>query len=93
MIRDVKVQAAVKAAAGAAAAGRLVLAYRQNVPASKSGFSGEIGDMGEVIEAVERQGWRLDQLAFDGQQSSNGGCILLFRRVPPPPVQPPWQGR
>lgn len=86
--------AAARAAAGAAERGLEVFAYRQNVRWLQSGFSGEIGGMGEAIGAIESQGWRLDKMAFDGMQSSNGGCILLFRRAPQPPQQPvpqQWQ--
>lgn len=96
MVKDIKVKNAADAAAKAAAARRAVFVYRQNIPATASGFSGEVSDMGEVIEAVERQGWQLDQMSFDGRQSSNGGCILLFRRAvkaQPAPVQPPQQPR
>lgn len=81
MIRGIKLQTAGATAARAAAAGRGVLAYRQNIPATKGGWSGEIPDMGEVIEEIERCGWLLAQMAFDGHQSSHGGCILIFRRA------------
>ena len=80
IVKDVRIKTAAAAAAEAAAAGRGVLVYRQNIPLSKSGWSGEIPDMGEVIEAIERHGWTLAQLAFDGQSSSSGGCIMIFRR-------------
>jgi len=83
IVKDIKIQKAADAAAAAEKAGRGVLAYRQNIPMSKSGWSGDIPDMGEVIDAIERRGWRLDQMAFDGHQSSNGGCILIFRRAAP----------
>jgi len=80
IVRNVKLQTAGATAERAAAAGRAVLAYRQNIPASKGGWSGEIPDMGEVIEQIERCGWQLASMAFDGHQSSHGGCILIFRR-------------
>jgi hypothetical protein len=93
MIKDIKVSSAAEAAQKAARANRSVLVYRQNVPWSKSGWSGEVGDMAEVIEAIEAQGWRLDHMAYDGQQSSNGGCLLLFRRDrhATPPLPPTSQ--
>lgn len=83
MIKDAKIQIAVDAAAKAEKAGRSVLVYRQNVPWGKSGISGAIPDMGEVIEVIEQRGWHLEHLAYDPQQSSNGGCLLLFRRSRP----------
>lgn len=90
---DIAVKGVLQAAARAAAEGRPVLVYRQNISAWKTGWSGEIGGMGEVIAAAESRGWWLDKWVFDGMQSSHGGCILLFRRAqqPPPPPQPQQQ--
>jgi hypothetical protein len=36
-----------------------------NVPATSSGFSGPVSGGAEVIESVERQGWRLSHMAYD----------------------------
>lgn len=81
------------AAAKAAERGLEVWAYRQKIAWLQSGFSGEVGGIGEAIGAIESQGWRLDHMAFDGEQGSHGGCILLFRRArPAPPPQQPQPG-
>ena len=79
LLKNARLAAAAEAAAEAGQAGRQVLVYRQNIPLSRSGWSGEIPDIGEVIEMIERYDWRLDQMAFDSH-TSNGGCIMIFRR-------------
>ena len=35
----------------------------------------------EVIEGIEKSGWRLAQMAYDGAPSKNGAVMLLFRRA------------
>jgi hypothetical protein len=82
VIKDTKASAAAQHAARAAQEGRTVLLYRQNVGATSSGFSGPVGDVAEVIEAIEGQGWELAQLAYDERQSRHGGVLLLFRAAP-----------
>ena len=81
-IKDSNASTAARHAARAAQEGRTVLLYRQNVGAASSGFSGPVGDAGEVIEAIESQGWELAQMAYDKRQSRNGGLMLLFRAAP-----------
>ena len=78
LFKNARLAAAAEAADRAGQAGRQVLVYRQNVPMSQGGWSGEIPDVGEVIEMIERYGWRLDQMAFDAH--ANGGCVMIFRR-------------
>jgi hypothetical protein len=82
VIRDTKASAAAQHAARAAQEGRTVLLYRQNVGVTSSGFSGPVGDVAEVIEAIESQGWELAQLAYDERRSRHGGVLLLFRAAP-----------
>jgi hypothetical protein len=82
LVRDTKASAAAQHAARAAHEGRTVLLYRQNVGATSSGFSGPVGDVAEVIEAIESQGWELAQLAYDERRSRSGGVLLLFRAAP-----------
>ncbi len=79
LFKNARLATAAEAAAQAGQAGRQVLVYRQNVPWGNSGWSGEISDIGEVIETIETYGWRLDQMAFDSHTSS-GGCVMIFRR-------------
>jgi hypothetical protein len=78
-VRDIKSGAAAAEAARARQEGRSVFLYRFNVPAASSGFSGSVSGAAEVIEAIERAGWVLSQMAFDGHQSKNGVALLLFR--------------
>ncbi len=52
--------------------------YRFNVPATSSEFSGPVEGAAEVIESVERAGWQLVDMAYDGAQSKNGAALLLF---------------
>ena len=86
LVRDTKASAAAQHAARASHEGRTVLLYRQNVGATSSGFSGPVGDVAEVIEAIESQGWELAQLAYDERRSRNGGVLLLFRAAPAAPA-------
>ncbi|HEY5397841.1 MAG TPA: hypothetical protein VIL16_20835 [Trebonia sp.] len=95
-IKDTKVGSAVTDAARAIQEGRTVFLYRFNVPASNSSFSGPVSGAAEVIEGIERRGWRLAEMAYDGKQSTNGAVMLLFRLPPPmpapePPVHPQRQ--
>jgi hypothetical protein len=84
LIKDTKAISAADHAARAAREGRVVFLYRQNIGATNSGYSGPVSGMAEVIEAIERQGWALDQMAFDEHQSRNGAILLLFRRAARP---------
>jgi hypothetical protein len=86
LIRDSKASTAAQHAVRAAQEGRTVLLYRQNLGATSSGFSGPVGDVAEVIEAIESQGWELAQMAYDERQSRNGGVLLLFRAAPGVPA-------
>ena len=67
-------------AARAVKEGRTVFLYRFNVPAMNSGYSEPISGAAEVIEGVEKQGWRFGDFAYDAKQSSHGAVLLLFRR-------------
>ena len=81
-IKDVKTSTAASHAARAIQEGRSVFLYRMAVPVSNPKFSAPVSGAAEVIESVERQGWHLQEMAFDGGQSANGGMLLLFRRSP-----------
>jgi hypothetical protein len=95
-IKDVKATTAASHAARARQESRTVFLYRHNVPATSSGFSGPITDAAEVIESIERTGWQLNQVAYDGHQSKNGAVLLLFRAArnqpPPGPAYAPQHG-
>jgi len=66
-----------------------VMLYLVKVDFWKTGNDGPVKGATEAIEAIEAEGWRLDQMTYDGRQSSNGGVLLLFRRVRPEPPTPP----
>lgn len=83
-VKGVKAADAGQAAAIAARDGRSVFLYRFNIPMTSSGFSGPVKDAPEVIERIERNGWRLDHMAYDPRQSENGAVLLLFRRAAQP---------
>jgi hypothetical protein len=53
---------------------------RYDVPSASSGFSGPISGAAEVIESIERVGWQLSNMAYDGKQARNGAVVVLFRR-------------
>jgi hypothetical protein len=81
LIKEVKADTGRKHATRAREEGRGVFLYRFDVPASGGGFSGPVSGAAEVIEAIERTGWRLQHMAYDAKQSSNGAALLLFRCV------------
>lgn len=71
--------------------GGSVMLYRLNIGYWASGVDGPIKGVSEAVEAIERDGWRIEQVVYDGKQSSNGALLLLCRRVQPdpePPAQP-----
>ncbi len=78
-VKDLKSGTAASHATRALQEGRTVFVYRYNVPATSSGFSGPVEGAAEVIESVERAGWVLMEMAYDGAQSKNGAALLLFR--------------
>jgi hypothetical protein len=80
IVKDAKTNLAHTEAARALSEGRTVFVYRCNVPAFSSGFSGSVSGAAEVIETIERLGWSLANMAYDGAQSRNGALVLLFRR-------------
>ena len=82
-VREVKANVAKDHATRALREGRSVLLYRQNVPATASSLSGPVAGVAEVVEAIEAQGWRLVDMAFDGSQNKNGAVMLLFRPAAP----------
>jgi hypothetical protein len=79
LVIDTEASAAAGHAARATRESRTVFLYRQHVPASVAGQPDPVGDLAEVIEAIESQGWALAQLAYDERKSRAGGVLLLFR--------------
>lgn len=43
--------------------------------------SGSLGHVAEMIEAVEAEGWRLDQFGYSDGDSKSDRVVGLFRRV------------
>lgn len=80
LIKDTKAASAGAHAARSAKEGHTVLLYRFDVPWSSGGFSGPVSGAAEVIEEIEREGWHLDQFAYDRAQSKHGAVLLVFRR-------------
>jgi hypothetical protein len=85
--KQTKTDAAADHALRAAREGRTVFFYRQNIPATGAGWSGPVSGVAEVIEIIEKCGWRLDQFALDEEWSRHGGVLMLFRRMAPRPGQ------
>ena len=94
IIKETKAATAASHARRSAGEGHTVLLYRFDVPWSSGGFSGPISGAAEVVEAIEKSGWQLDQFSFDRAQSSHGAVLLLFRRAAPPsqPIPAPEPG-
>jgi hypothetical protein len=80
LIKDTKTNIASSHAVRAVQEGRTTLLYRYDVPSTSSGFSGPVSGAAEVIESIERAGWQLSNMAYDGKQARNGAVVLLFRR-------------
>jgi hypothetical protein len=81
LIKDTKAATARSHATRAREEGHGVFLYRFDVPATSGGMSGPISGAAEVIEGIERTGWKLDQMVYDGHQSRNGAVLMLFRCV------------
>lgn len=79
LVKDVKSGTAAQHSARARQEGRTVFLYKFAVPSSSSRFSEPVSGAAEVIEAVERNGWLLHQMAYDSEQGSHGSVLLLFR--------------
>jgi hypothetical protein len=80
LIKESKTNIAAAHATRAIQEGRSVLVYRYDVPATSSALSGPVSGAAEVIETIERTGWRLTDMTYGGHQARNGAVILLFRR-------------
>lgn len=80
IIKSAKVNAIGEAAREAVSEGRKVFACRVNEGVWKSAYSGPMSGVAEQIEAVEAEGWSLDNMAAVVGAKSEGSLILLFRR-------------
>lgn len=67
----------------ARSAGRRVFVVKLNWPWTKGpfggGLSGHVVDWSLMIEAIEREGWALDNLAAMNDRSGRPEALLLFR--------------
>lgn len=44
-------------------------------------FSGVLGHVGEMVEAVEAEGWRLDKFGYSDGDDKSDRVVGLFRRA------------
>jgi hypothetical protein len=80
LMKDVKTSTAGKDAARAVAQGRQVFVFQFDFAYSHTTQS--VSGAAEVIEAIEAQGWRMDQMAVH-PGVKNGAMIMTFRRHQP----------
>jgi len=78
-IKDAKADMIAKAANRARAEGRAVFLARINNPAADSQASGPMSGVAEQIEAVEAQGWVLQQMSYCQDKRGNPEGYYLFR--------------
>lgn len=79
-VKDAKATAIGKEAARAVSEGRRVFVCRINQPIANSGFSGSLSGMAEQIEAIEAEGWSLDQSSFSHDHKGHPSGFFVFRR-------------
>jgi hypothetical protein len=80
-IKDTKAQNLGTEAKRAVEQGRTVFAPKLNTPMSQHNMSGAIAGWAEMVEAVEAQGWRLDQWSVAIDNKGRPEAYPLFRRV------------
>jgi hypothetical protein len=71
---------AVRDARQAAAHGLTVLIYKCEIVAQPP-QNGPLTIEGWIIEAIEGEGWRLEQLAYNRPGTRPGALLMLFRRT------------
>ena len=81
LIKQMKADSVAVEARRAATEGRTVFAPRLNTPITQHAFSGVIAGWAEMIEAIEAEGWRLDQWAVCTDQKDRPEAYPLFRRA------------
>ncbi|MER7916276.1 MULTISPECIES: hypothetical protein [unclassified Streptomyces] len=82
-INNAKARGATDEARKAVAEGRTVLVYKFIEANKTSTTTAPMAGIGEQIEAVEAEGWRLDQMAAAESKTLSGeriGLVCLFRR-------------
>lgn len=67
-------------AARAIREGRRVFLARINVGMTDAGASGTVTGAAEIIESIEDQGWRLDQMSYTQDRKGSPEGYYLFRR-------------
>ncbi|MFN2491154.1 MAG: hypothetical protein ABR529_15780 [Actinomycetota bacterium] len=87
LLTQAKAQTAQRDAKRAREEGRRIFIYQLagrlfDTYGSASGFA-------EQIEVIEDEGWRLDQLSFNGGGKGDGVQLAVFRRHEPMPPPPP----
>lgn len=80
-IKDMKSGTLGVEAKKAAEAGRTVFTPRLNMPSSQAGMSGDIDTWGQMIAAIEAEGWTLAHWAVGIDTKGRGEAYPLFRRA------------
>lgn len=93
-IKDAKAEAISKEAQRALDEGRTVFVCRVNQGSLQSNYSGSLSGVAEQIEAIEAQGWQLDQASFSHDHRDHASAFLIFRKprpaAPSAPRQATW---
>lgn len=81
IISSAKTQAMANDAQKRRTGGHRVFFARINFPATHHAMSGGIDDFADQIEAVEAQGWRLDQMSMGEDKKGRPEGYFLFRVI------------
>lgn len=79
-IKNAKAAMLAGEARKAAERGQRVFAAMLNSPATMADLSGEVPGWGDMIDAVEASGWKLDQWAVGSDHKGRPQAYPLFRR-------------
>lgn len=80
MMKTAKAESLADDAAKATAAGRRTFAAVLNSPRTRPDMSGGIDDWSQMIDAVEAQGWRLEQWTVGQDGKGRPQAYPVFRR-------------
>lgn len=81
-VKNLKADVIAGEARKAAERGQTVFAAMLNTPMTMPDLSGEVPGWGDMVAAVEAQGWRLEHWSAGADHKGRPQAYPVFRRVP-----------